>query len=164
MADRQTSNAPEMRIKTSTVVETNPTSPSTLCSAPSPSTSNKNETSILSTPATTGTEVDNIYEQKQANVGPFHEYEGQPYLPRQWKVTWFRFGPLSGIFAMLVALASIVMATAVLVSSDGQSVDKWGSAEPAILLAISTAIANLSIRFACVQGVVNLWWVRALKG
>jgi hypothetical protein len=82
---------------------------------------------------------------------------------RQWKPTLLRFGPISGIFSMVVAFSSIMVSLGVLVGSDGAAVHSW-VAEPSIYLAICTAVANLSLRYACIQGVVVAWWVRALNG
>jgi hypothetical protein len=73
---------------------------------------------------------------------------------RIWKTTIFRFGPLSGIFCMALALASIVASLGILVGSNGQSINKW-SAPPSTYLAILTAVANLSVRYACIQGIVE---------
>ena len=94
---------------------------------------------------------------------PSDESVDQRRPTRPWRTTLIRFGPLSGIFAMLVAGASVVASLGVLAGSHGKSVDSW-SAEPSIYLAIFTAIANLAMRYACIQGVVIAWWVRALRG
>ncbi|KAK5173253.1 uncharacterized protein LTR77_001934 [Saxophila tyrrhenica] len=103
---------------------------------------------------------------------PDHDQTGLPAqrtrnssrpLSRPWKPTLFRAGPLSGILAMLVALTSIVVSLAILVASDGAAVSSW-EAQPSIYLAICTAVANLAMRYACLQGVVIAWWTRAFKG
>jgi hypothetical protein len=83
---------------------------------------------------------------------------------KAWRETFWRMGPLAGIAAMLLALASIVAALGILVSSDGAAVTSWRGAEPSFFLAIITAIANLAIRYACIQGIVIAWWSRALGG
>lgn len=61
--------------------------------------------------------------------------------PRPWKTTWVRFGPLSGICCILLAMASITASLGVLAGSDGQPVDGW-SVTPPTYLAIFTAIAS----------------------
>lgn len=101
--------------------------------------------------------------------------------PRAWRTSLIRFGPISGIVALLTAACSILTSLAILLSSDGMDRNKW-SAEPSIYLAICTAVANLAIRYACIQGVVIAWyaldsviarshsadkslrWCRALRG
>jgi hypothetical protein len=104
----------------------------------------------------------------------------EPLDGRAWRTTLVRFGPLSGIFCMALALASIIASLGILIGSNGQSINKW-SAPPSTYLAILTAIANLSIRYACIQGrsqsrvlayvvanvvagVVVAWWWRASRG
>lgn len=64
---------------------------------------------------------------------------------------------------MLLAFASIVASLGVLVGSDGSPVQHW-SAPPSTYLAIYTAIANLAMRYACIQGVLIAWWCKALRG
>jgi hypothetical protein len=70
---------------------------------------------------------------------------------RPWKSSLIRFGPLSGIFCMILALSSIIASLGVLVGSDRVDVDKWPT-PPSTFLAILTALANLSVRYACIQG------------
>lgn len=82
---------------------------------------------------------------------------------RPWRTSYIRFGPLSGIFGTFLALASIVSSLGILAGSDGQPVPNW-SVPPSTLLAIFTAIANLSMRYAALQGVVIAWWLRAMDG
>ena len=91
------------------------------------------------------------------------EYPVPPVRTRQWRSTIIRFGPLSGLFAMFVALSSIAISLGILVASDGDDTATW-VADPSIYLAICTAIANLSVRYACINGVAIAWWIRALKG
>ncbi len=64
---------------------------------------------------------------------------------------------------MLVAMACLVASLGVLAGSNGQAVERW-SALPSTTLAALTAIANLSVRYAAVQGVLIAWWMRALRG
>jgi hypothetical protein len=97
----------------------------------------------------------------------FHEAKShfgiQASGARPWKTTFFRLGPLTGFLAMLVALSSIVISLGILVASDGAAVSSW-AIEPTVYLAICTAIANLAMRYACIQGVVVAWWIRAMSG
>lgn len=70
---------------------------------------------------------------------------------RPWRTTFIRLGPLSGLFSMLLAIASIVASLGILIGSDGHDVQTW-QAPPATYLAILTSIANLCVRYACIQG------------
>lgn len=83
--------------------------------------------------------------------------------PRTWQTTFIRFGPLSGIAAMCLTVASLVASLGILAGSDQQPVADWES-PPSTYIAIFTAIANLSVRYAAIQGVVIAWWIRASKG
>lgn len=64
---------------------------------------------------------------------------------------------------MLMAVASILASLGVLIGSQGAPTSSW-RAEPSIYIAAFTAIANLSVRYACVHGVVITWWTRAIRG
>jgi hypothetical protein len=77
---------------------------------------------------------------------------------RPWGARLIQLGPLAGVFGLFIALGSIIASLGVLVGSDGKSVASW-PVQPSIFLAAFTAVANLSIRFACIQGVVIAWWV-----
>lgn len=70
---------------------------------------------------------------------------------RVWLRTFIRWEPLSGIVAMIFAIASVFAALGILVGSDGRPVATW-SAPPSTYLAIFTALANLSIRYAAING------------
>lgn len=70
---------------------------------------------------------------------------------------------LSSIFCMLLALTSIIASLGILVGSDNQDIESW-TTPPSTYLAMFTATANLSVRYAAVHGVVIAWWMRALKG
>lgn len=82
---------------------------------------------------------------------------------RPWLATWIRFGPLSGILCMLLAVASIVSSLGILAGSDNIPVTSWSS-PPSTYLAVFTALANVSMRYAAIQGVVIAWWLRACNG
>jgi hypothetical protein len=63
---------------------------------------------------------------------------------------------------MLVAIGSIIAALGILAGSDRMAVTEW-VAPPATYLAVFTAVSNLAIRYACIQGVVIAWWYRATR-
>lgn len=83
--------------------------------------------------------------------------------PRPWKTVFLRAGPISGILSMVLAISSISICLGILQESDGAAVSSW-SIQPSEYLAVFTAIANLAMRYACIQGVVVAWWTRALRG
>lgn len=83
--------------------------------------------------------------------------------PRPWKSTFLRWGPLSGVFAMFLAISSMFACLGVLVGSNGVAVSNW-TVQPSEYLAIFTAIANLAMRYACIQGIIIAWWTRAIRG
>ena len=77
--------------------------------------------------------------------------EKSPQTP-PWKTTLIRLSPLSGILAMFLAVGCIVACLGVLAGSDHQA-EGW-SVPPSTWIAIFTAIANLLVRYAAIQGVV----------
>ena len=83
--------------------------------------------------------------------------------PRPWRAKFMRFGPVVGLLSMMIALLSILAAFGILAGSRGDAVDSWITAPPTYL-AICTAVANLAMRYACIQGVIITWWMRALRG
>lgn len=64
---------------------------------------------------------------------------------------------------MIPAIFSIVASLGILIGSNGASDGGWIT-PPSTYLAIFTAIANLAMRYACIQGVVIAWWSKALRG
>lgn len=70
------------------------------------------------------------------------DHKPTPTPPRPWKTGALRLDPLSGLFSMLVAIASIIVSLGILVGSDGAPISNWTLAPPSTYLAICTAIAN----------------------
>lgn len=87
----------------------------------------------------------------------------RPSQPLSWKQALIRFGPLSGILGLLLAISSIFAALGILVGSQNSPVSSWAG-EPSIYLAICTAVANQAMRYATIQGVAIAWWLRASRG
>ncbi len=83
--------------------------------------------------------------------------------PRKWRTSLVRFGPLSGIFAMCLAIMSLVASCGILAGSNGAPTRPWHT-PPSTYLAIFTAISNLSMRYAAIQGVLIAWWTKAMNG
>ena len=99
-------------------------------------------------------------------VGHSPSADGDPLNPhstgRPWKTTFMRLGPLSGILALMVAMASICASLGILIGSSNSPVADW-TVQPSTYLAICTAIANQSVRYATLQGVAIAWWYRASR-
>ncbi|KAI5301573.1 hypothetical protein KEM56_001586 [Ascosphaera pollenicola] len=75
---------------------------------------------------------------------------------------WKRF-PWTGMVSLLFVFLCLVFNIIILVVSNGMRVDKWG-VQPAVLIAISTAISNGLLRIAFVQGGMITWWRNAMSG
>lgn len=80
-----------------------------------------------------------------------------------WRTTWIRYGPLWGIFCLLLAILSILAAGVVLVVSNNAPTAGWRF-QPSTYLAAFTAIANQGMQHACLQGVAIAWWTAAIQG
>ena len=91
--------------------------------------------------------------------------DGIPRRPtyRSWRHRSLRPGPLSGILSLLLSIGSIFASLGVLAGSNHAPTKSW-TTPPSTYLAICTAVANLAIRYACIQGVIIAWWSRALRG
>ena len=95
-----------------------------------------------------------VNESAVANIVPVRpDFNHQTLTPsnRPWKPTSCRLGPLSGIASILIAVSSIIAALGVLLGSQGASKADW-TWQPSTYLAICTAIANQSMRYAALQG------------
>lgn len=97
-------------------------------------------------------------ESSASNDADSEKSDGRPWNPKL-----LQFGTLSGNCAMMLALACLLASLGILAGSNHQAVSTW-HAPPATYLAISTAIANLAMRYAALQGVVIAWWLRAIRG
>ena len=124
--------------------------------APTPQTSEKTHKESFATPVADWEPLETSETQESVPASTAQR-------PRPWRTTLIRFGPLSGIFCMCLAIASIAASLGILVESNGATVASW-TAPPSTYLAVCTAVANLAMRYACIQGVVIAWWYRALHG
>ena len=94
-------------------------------------------------------------------LGTTHAQTPPPARP--WETAFLRFGPLAGIVAILLAIATLVASFAILAGSNGAAVADW-AAPPSTYLAICIALTNMSVRYAAMQGIMIAWWHRALRG
>lgn len=82
---------------------------------------------------------------------------------KSWRPALIRLGPLLGIFAIFISNASLVTSLGILAGSNHAAVSHW-AVPPSTYLAICTAISNVAMRYACIQGVIIAWWYRAYRG
>lgn len=82
---------------------------------------------------------------------------------KAWSASWSRFGPLSGLVSLCLAIASLIASVAILIGSDHQMVERWPT-PPSTYIAVFTALSTLSIRYALARGIVVAWWRRACHG
>ena len=85
------------------------------------------------------------------------------HIERAWRPSLLRAGALSGLGALLIALALVFAAYAILKASDGQPTADW-KYQPTVYLALFTAVSNKCMAFAAVQATVVTFWLRALMG
>jgi Protein of unknown function (DUF3176) len=75
--------------------------------------------------------------------------------------------PWTGSLAVFGVVFYILATVVVLVTANGAPVESWPSPnhslQPAVLLAICSAVANL-LRFALQEGTTTSWWHKAHKG
>lgn len=74
-----------------------------------------------------------------------------------------RIGPLSGIFAFGGVILCTIASLGILAGSNHSPVTSWPT-PPSTFIAIFTAISNIMMRYAAVQGIVVAWWIKALHG
>jgi hypothetical protein len=80
-----------------------------------------------------------------------------------WESKNFRRFPWSALWALFLAAGATFACIAILVGSDGKSVEDW-PISPSVWLAILSATANASLRYALSEAVNIAWWSHALKG
>ncbi|EXJ55845.1 hypothetical protein A1O7_08776 [Cladophialophora yegresii CBS 114405] len=78
-----------------------------------------------------------------------------PWVPGFWQRL-----PWAATMALILAILCGAACIAVLMVSDKQEVEGW-SPRPSVWLAIFSALANASLRFALSEGVCIAWWRRA---
>lgn len=92
----------------------------------------------------------------------YRVYKLKAAVPRSWQTAFLRWGPISGLFCLLVALLSIIASFLVLQLSHGQRSAQW-TWQPSTFIAIITAVANQAVRYAALQGIVTAWWSLAMR-
>ncbi|KAH7122819.1 hypothetical protein B0J11DRAFT_348368 [Dendryphion nanum] len=83
----------------------------------------------------------------------------------RWEPGFWRRFPVWSILAMIIVLACLVASLYILISSDGQLVNRWGyGIAPPVYLAITSVVANSLSAFALANGLVISFWRTALHG
>lgn len=86
-------------------------------------------------------------------------------LPRlyRWRPTFWRARPLLGVLFLLITICCLIASLVILNISDGDNADKW-TFQPAVYLAIATAMSNTALQCALSQAAPISWWYKALRG
>lgn len=75
-----------------------------------------------------------------------------------WDPKFFQIRPIAGITALCIVLGCIVASLAILIFSNGKTVDSW-PIQPTVYLAVVAAIANSALALARQEGVtVSVLW------
>ena len=86
---------------------------------------------------------------KPSFLGPIELLKDQTEQHRPWKTSLIRFGPLSGLFCMLLAIASLVASLGVLAGSNKHSIKRWPT-PPATYLAIFVSAQSTHASRCCI--------------
>ncbi|KAI5295581.1 hypothetical protein KEM52_000938 [Ascosphaera acerosa] len=97
---------------------------------------------------------------KRSKTIAHHEAVG---FSTTWKQGFWKRFPWLGMSCLLFVILCLVFNIVILVVSDGMVVNKWGI-QPAVLIAISTALSNGILRIALMQGGMITWWRHAMNG
>lgn len=93
------------------------------------------------------------------------QYQGSKHhsssSPSPWRPGFWPRLPVIAILSLFFAMAAAVVMIVVVARSHGQIAD-W-RVSPAVLLAISAAVANLLMRYALSEGVTLSWWSRSIR-
>lgn len=85
-----------------------------------------------------------------------------------WECGVLRHIPWLGISALIGVLLCIITSAVVLTASNGKRIDTWPTqnftVQPAVLLALLSALTNTLLRFSLQEGCTIAWWHKATKG
>ncbi|KAK3392633.1 hypothetical protein B0T20DRAFT_360744 [Sordaria brevicollis] len=96
---------------------------------------------------------------------PLHRQSGCTKIA--WKPGGFRHFPYIGYLSLVASVACTGVATFLIIMSDGQLVSHWYGpmhTSPSVLLALTSALANIMMLTAYAEGWVLFFWIQALKG
>jgi Protein of unknown function (DUF3176) len=92
-------------------------------------------------------------------AAPAQRSIGLPASP--WRSGFLRRLPWTAFLALISVLILVLLMIVILVRSNGQPAD-W-TVQPAVLLAITTALANILIHYALSESVAVAWWVKSMR-
>ncbi|MCJ1402974.1 hypothetical protein MMC11_006196 [Xylographa trunciseda] len=85
-----------------------------------------------------------------------------------WQSGFVKRFPWQGISALFGVILCVVASALVLRSSNGTRIDLWPAEnhtfQPAVFLALFSALANTLLRFALQEGCAITWWREVIKG
>ena len=81
-----------------------------------------------------------------------------PWLPGGFKCV-----PWLGLCALGISILCMAVSIGVLIKSNGQPVVYW-PIQPTVVLAVTSALANVALRLALAKGVPITWWDKAMQG
>ena len=106
--------------------------------------------------ATTGFLVRTVDMPRKAADSTVYSVVGHPWEPGRSKL------PYRGLGALLLSVAGVVVAIIVLLVSNGADVNHWRF-QPAVYVAIASAVTNITLGYALMEGVSISWWCKAIK-
>lgn len=89
-------------------------------------------------------------------VQPSSVAPSSPWSPGVWKRL-----PWTGFLALFTTVIATMLMIVILVHSNNQPAH-W-AVQPAVLLAVTSTIANILLRYALSEGVTVAWWVKSMK-
>lgn len=81
----------------------------------------------------------------------------------RWRPSFWRIRPILGVFAIIVAISSLIFALSVLLASSGKPTTEW-TIQPTVYLAISAATSNTALQAALALAAPISWLYKALRG
>ena len=85
-----------------------------------------------------------------------------------WRTGVLKHIPWLGLSALFSVLLCIVTSAVVLISSNGKRVDTWPTksvtVQPAVLLAVLSALTNTLLRYSLQEGCTIAWWHKVTNG
>jgi hypothetical protein len=81
----------------------------------------------------------------------------------RWRPTFWRARPLLGALSLLITISCLIASFIILKISHGDITNKW-TFQPAVYLAVATAISNTALQCALSLAAPISWWYKALRG
>lgn len=81
-----------------------------------------------------------------------------------WRPGFWKRLPTLGVTSLIGVLLCTAAAVAVLVYSNGQEVENWGTSSPSVVIAILSVVANSLLAVALAEGLIVSFWRTLLNG